>query len=96
MQKLRKIIENLGYEELMKLKKEMENGEFKKIIEQKIRNFETTHEKACSVCYNDLEPFSTSNYTLVFGPDDFRKKARFCAFDCLQYFLDNLRMQRGD
>ncbi len=99
MYRLRRIIGNFGYEELANLKKDLEEGgvELKRIVEQKIRQYETTHEKTCSVCYNDLEPYSLHNYTLVFGPDDFKKKAGFCGMDCLQYFLENFKnIERGD
>ena len=96
MQDMKRLIEKLGYEDLMRMKKELEEGELKKFIEQKLRHFETTHEKTCSVCYNLLEPHSMHNYSLVFGPDDFKKKASFCGLDCLQYFLENLKVGRGD
>jgi len=98
MYMLRRMIGRLGNEELNKLKKDIEEGgfELQRIIEEKIKHHESTHEKTCSVCYNDLGPFSVHNYTLVFGPDDFRKKASFCGMDCLQYFLDNLKNMREE
>ena len=83
----------MRYEELKKIKKDLEEGgvEIKKIVDQKISQHETSHQKTCSVCYSDLDPYSVHNYTLVFGPDDFKKKASFCGMDCFQYFLDNLK-----
>ena len=90
---------NMRYEELKKIKKDLEEGgvELQKIVDQKMKQYETTHEQTCSVCYNNLEPFSVHNYTLVFGPDDFKKKASFCGMDCLQYFLESFKnMKEGD
>ena len=99
MYRLRRIIEGLGHKELLQLKGDLEEGgfEIKRVIEQKIKQFETNHEKICSVCDSELEPYNIHNYTLIFGPDDFRKKASLCGMDCLQYFLENLKnLKRGD
>lgn len=44
----------------------------------------------CAVCGSKLDE-SQYVYTLVFGPDDFQKKASFCGLDCMEYFLNYLK-----
>jgi hypothetical protein len=31
---------------------------------------------------------------LIFGPKDFRKKASFCALDCLEYFIEKIKKEK--
>jgi len=90
--KLRDVIENLDHEELIKMKKDIDAGglHMKKFLQQKIKENEHKHDQYCVVCVSKIDPYKTSNYTLVFGPSDFKKKATFCALDCLKYFLQNL------
>ena len=86
-------IESLDYGELTRLKQDVDEGAFKtkKILEERIKTKLKEHEKTCSTCSNDLKFYSTSNYTLVFGPDDFKKKASFCGIDCMEYFIIKLK-----
>ena len=90
--RLRDVVDQLDYEELMKIKSDLESGgiHLKNFIESKIREKEKLHDKFCSVCQSEISPYAVSNFTLVFGPNDFRKKATFCALDCLKYFISNM------
>ena len=90
--KLRDVVDQLDYDELVKIKKDLESGgvHLKNFIGAKVKEKEIIHRKNCTVCQSEISQFSTSNYTLVFGPADFRKKATFCAVDCLKYFITNL------
>lgn len=85
-------VSSLKYDEVLDIKQDLSSGatRVKKIINQKIKDFENNHRKLCSVCFNQINPNHTSTYTLVFGPADFKKKATFCALDCLNYFLQHL------
>ena len=87
------MIETLEYDELMKIKKDIASGSvhIKQLITDKIKEIEKLHDVRCSVCNSEINPFSTHNYTLVFGPQDFRKKATFCALDCMGYFIEELK-----
>lgn len=85
--KLAQIIEKLSLEELKKIEKDLSDGNFQKIIEKKIESL-TQKETICAVCNNKI---SEAGFVLFFGPDDFRKKANFCAFDCLEYFINHLK-----
>lgn len=59
-------------------------------VEQVLREIiEKQHQsKQCTVC---TAPLTKENYTLEFGPGDLRQRARFCAHDCLSYFLIHTR-----
>ena len=90
---LRDIVDSMDFNELTRMKKDIDNGglHLKKFLETKIKEREKKHEKYCSTCATELKPENTNNFTLVFGPDDFRKKASFCGTDCLEYFLKELK-----
>ena len=87
------VIDILDYNELMRFKNDIDTGAItlKRILEEKIKKKLKEHEKIYTTCSNNLNFYNTSNYTLVFGPDDFRKKASFCGLDCLEYFIIKLK-----
>lgn len=90
--RIRDVIDNFEYDELLKMKKDLDNGglHLNGLITKKLKEKEKVHEAYCSVCQTKIEMNNIHNYTLVFGPHDFRKKATFCATDCLRYFLKQL------
>ena len=87
------VIDILDYNELMRFKNDLDSGAIilKRLLEEKIKKKLREHEKVCATCSNDLNFYKTNNYTLVFGPDDFKKKASFCGLDCLEYFILKLK-----
>ena len=87
------VVDILDYNELMRFKGDIDSGAItlKKLLEERIKNKLKEHEKSCATCSSELKYYSTSNYTLVFGPDDFKKKASFCGLDCLEYFIGKLK-----
>ena len=87
------VFEILDYNELMRLKNDVDTGAMtvKRLLEEKIKRKLKEHEKVCATCSNNLNFYKTNNYTLVFGPDDFKKKASFCGLDCLEYFILKLK-----
>jgi len=93
MYTLKDVVGGIEHHELVKLKKDLNNGglQLKKLLDFQIKENERMHGKLCSTCQNEVDPYSTSTYTLVFGPDDFKKKATFCAMDCLEFFLERLK-----
>jgi hypothetical protein len=94
--RLRDVIDSLEFDEIVKMKKDLELGGFhlKRFLEQKISEHEKSHEKYCANCSAKLDPYGTNNFTLIFGPEDFKKKASFCGIDCLEYFLQELRKMK--
>ena len=91
MNKLSKIITELNYEELKLIKKDLDEGNIKELIEQKIYDIENKKETICPVCHTTIIDIDNETLTLQFGPKGFRKKATFCATDCLEYFLTHLK-----
>ena len=87
------VFDILDYNELMRFKTDVDAGAItvKRLLEEKIKNKLKEHEKVCATCSNTLNFYKTSNYTIVFGPDDFKKKASFCGLDCLEYFILKLK-----
>lgn len=93
MSEIEQIIATLDLKELVKVKKDLDSGgeTLNRIVSSKIRDKIRKHGTHCCVCNSRIDPFSVSNFTLVFGPEDMRKKATFCAIDCMEYFLKNLK-----
>ena len=91
------VFDVLDYNELMRFKGDMDTGAvtIKRLLEEKIKRKLKEHEKVCATCSNNLNFYKTSNYTLVFGPDDFKKKASFCGLDCLEYFIIKMKEMRS-
>jgi hypothetical protein len=96
--RLRDIIHTIDYYELLKIKKDLQDGgiHLKKFVEDEIKKRQVHHHITCSTCGIDIDPKSTVTTTLIFGPDDFKKKATFCGKDCLQYFIQSMdEMKKG-
>ena len=87
------VIDILDYNELMRFKNDLDSGAvtLKKVLEERIKKKLKEHEKICATCSNTLNFYKTNNYTLIFGPDDFKKKASFCGLDCLEYFINKMK-----
>lgn len=93
MHKIKNLLETMEYHDLINLNNNIKEGnfDFNILLKQSLKQKEKDHKKYCSVCGNDLEPTSVTNYTLLFGPEDFKKKASFCALDCMEYFMIKLK-----
>ncbi|MBN1377544.1 hypothetical protein JW949_04415 [Candidatus Woesearchaeota archaeon] len=89
--KIKEIINYSDFEELKFLKDMVEKGSFMKIVESRIEEYES-HRKICPVCHSELN--AEESFVLYFGPKGLRKKAHFCALDCLDYFVTQLNEQR--
>ena len=96
MYRFTRFLSSLEHYELVRLKQEIEKGnlDMEKEIQENIKERERKHSKFCTTCSNDLDLYNTNNYTIVFGPDDFKKKASFCGLDCLEYFLIKLKQMK--
>ena len=91
--KFEEVFDVLDYDELMRFKNDFDSGAItlKKLLEERIKKKLKEHEKVCATCSNQLNFYKTNNYTLIFGPDDFKKKASFCGLDCLEYFVIKMK-----
>lgn len=98
MYRFMRFLDSLEHYELIRLRQEMEKGtlDIPKSVQKKIKEHEKRHSGYCTTCSNTLDLYNTNNYTIIFGPEDFRKKASFCGLDCLEYFLIKLKqMKKG-
>ena len=97
MYKIKEFLNSLEHYELMHLRQELEKGKLSllKEIQEKIKELEKQHGGICATCSNDLDPYNSNSYTIMFGQEDFKKKASFCGLDCLEYFLAHLKKIKG-
>jgi replicative superfamily II helicase len=92
MNRLAKLIEGLDKSDLRLIKKDLETGNIERLINTKLTEIkQTDFNKVCPVCQTPLEE---EGFTLVFGPKGLRKKASFCAQDCLEYFLNKIKQEK--
>ena len=93
MYQLKKFLNKLEHHELLHLRKQLESGnlDLEKEVKEKIKVHERMHAQQCATCSGLLDPTNTNNYTLLLGPDDFKKKASFCGLDCLEYFMGHIK-----
>ena len=94
--RFKQFLNSLDHIELVNLKQQLDKGsvDLDKEVKQKIQEHERKHHSFCATCSTDLDPFSDHSFTLLFGAEDFKRKASFCAQDCLEYFLTNYKEQK--
>lgn len=93
LEKINEEIQDWEYHELKELQKEFKNGSqaLSKIVSKKIKEYESETGNICPVCNSIINNTKPESFTLIFGPDNLKKKASFCALDCLQYFISRLK-----
>ena len=79
----------MPFKELKAIEKDLYEGNIGKLIKDRLNKFE--HDALCPTCGN-VE--SKPRYTLIFGRDDFKKKANFCGLDCLRFFVEKLEKEK--
>ncbi|MFC1741550.1 hypothetical protein ACFL3V_03370 [Nanoarchaeota archaeon] len=86
---------SMDYRELVDVHEDLKTGghAIAKMVEDKILTKEKEINKYCHVCQSEIDPNSTHNYTLLLGPEGLRRKASFCALDCLKYFISNMEQR---
>lgn len=89
MNKLAEVINSLSYEDLKKIEMDLNEGHISKLLRKRMEVLEK-NKKVCPVCYKEIIDDNEA-FTLVFGPPDFRKKASFCALDCLEFFINQIK-----
>ncbi|MDP2750240.1 MAG: hypothetical protein Q8O89_05390 [Nanoarchaeota archaeon] len=90
--KLKEVLDLFEYEELIRMREELhENVSFlKKEIDSRIEHIENNKDNICVTCGRKIK-HDDHAIQLVFGPTNVKKKANFCAMDCLEYFIRKLR-----
>ena len=96
--KLHDAISSMDYHDLVELNEDLREGGHStiKLVEQKIVEKEKTMGKSCAVCQSEIDPHSLNNYTILLGPEGLRRKASFCALDCLKFFITNLEKRKAN
>jgi len=81
-------IQNMNFDELKELQRDIENGNeiLKKVMWHRMEELSNS-EKFCATCFRELK---NPKYTLIIG-EKFKKRISFCELDCFNYFLRNLQ-----
>lgn len=83
MNKLAELIRNLPEQDVRLIKQDLEEGNLLRVVNERLAEMP---QKVCPVCHTPLD--DDAPYVLYFGTLA-RKKARFDALDCLQFFIDD-------
>lgn len=96
--KLRDIMEYVDYDDLLKMKEDLTMGGIHlfQLVDQQIEQEKMKHAFSCCICNAKIEGESVNNFTLLFGPEYIKRRATFCAIDCLEYFINNLKDAKRD
>ncbi|MFP4523121.1 MAG: hypothetical protein ACLFNM_01045 [Candidatus Woesearchaeota archaeon] len=87
MNVLAQLIKELEYDDLLLLKKDVDKGTIKKILNKQIKQKQKEKQKICPVCEGAI--CKGCGFHLEFGSADFRQEATFDGIDCLNYFIKN-------
>ena len=96
--KLNDAIASMDYHDLVELHADLREGghALRQIVVEKILEREKEQGKTCTVCQSGIDPHNINNYTLLLGPEGLRRKASFCALDCLKYFIENIEKRKAE
>ncbi len=83
MNKLVNIIEDMDEEELHKIKRDLQEGNIRRLINKRLSELANDN-KVCPVCNKKV---TSEDYKLQWGPVGMRMQARFDELDCLKHFL---------
>lgn len=91
--KVSEIVAMLNYEELVDLQRDLFGGgtTIKQVVNNRIKEVNDSQTRVCATCGNTVNLSLNHEYTLIFGPKDLKKRATFCAVDCLEYFFVQLK-----
>jgi len=88
MNNFNKFLEELNNDELELFEKDLKDGYVQKYIDRK-KEYLRLKDKSCAVCGNIVDE---ECFVLTFGEPSIRKRAHFCGYDCMQYFIEkNIR-----
>ena len=93
MNKLKRLIEEMDEDDLVNLKRDVDEGNMQRLLKERLDAKRKGPSVSCPVCgmsVNEQEGFH-----LQFGSSDFRQKATFDGVDCLEYFIERLKKKRS-
>jgi hypothetical protein len=90
---LREALSALEYEELINLQKDLYSGGqgIRQLISNKIKEISTLESRNCATCGSLINLKVENEFTLIFGTAEVKKRASFCALDCMEYFTAGLK-----
>ncbi len=96
MQKLKDFVLGWSYYDIKSMQHDLQGGGKKtlSIVNDILQSYEEKENAVCVVCGNPIFEPDENTYTLIFGHKDLRKRASFCAQDCMEYFFKDLREKR--
>lgn len=91
--RLNEVIGLLEYGELLRIKDDLNKGGdgVRILVDNRLKEEIKKQNRFCTMCASKIEPESATKFTLIFGPQELEKEFSFCAMDCLEYFLNELK-----
>ena len=88
------MLSSLEYEELVELQRDLFNGgaSTKQLVSNKLKEISFRESRTCGTCGNQVNLRESNEFTLIFGTPEVKKRASFCALDCMDYFTSNLKL----
>lgn len=87
MNKLAKLINSMNLNDLRKIRKDLVEGNFLKLIDKRLTKLQDPN-KVCPICGSNIDENSIE---MVFGREGLRKRATFCGHDCLEFFINDMK-----
>ncbi|MFA6089678.1 MAG: hypothetical protein WC755_07490 [Candidatus Woesearchaeota archaeon] len=89
--RIKEIIGALPISDLKILREDMTNNHYSlKLIDEIIEKFEQS-KKVCAACGTSIDPYSDEKIVITFGPQGLERKGHFCAYDCMNYFMEKYK-----
>ena len=60
------------------------------MVEEKVKKIENEPKKNCAVCGEELVD-KEGTFSLIFKHEKLKKKASFCALDCMEFFVSKIK-----
>jgi len=91
--RLREVIGLLEYDELLRIKEDLNRGgdAIRILVDNMIKEEIKRHNEFCAVCASKIDSESSTRFVLTLGPRELERTISFCAVDCLEYFLNELK-----
>ncbi|MEM3126624.1 MAG: hypothetical protein QW331_00950 [Candidatus Woesearchaeota archaeon] len=96
--KFKEAIANWEYHDIKLFQKELERGgrALKELLDNRLIEIEEKESNnVCPTC-NEYINKEENHYALIFCSKAFRKRANFCAADCLMYFVNKMNELEKD
>jgi len=91
--RFREILSLVDFEELVRIKDDLNNGgdSVKLLVDNRIKEEIKKQNEFCAVCAANIDNECKTKLSLLVGPVDNEKKVSFCAIDCMEYFIGELK-----